>query len=226
MGRITIDQSHQIMATLAVNTAWDEIDFEEAGLQDSIIRNPKLAGRQFTYFLQNGGRFAEEFSVWTTVKLGTGLKTGEDFCRALKAGGFKIGDTAEIMLVHPESSFRVTTTQETKVDLVKITTANLGFRKQFDVRRDQIYERAKELGLELCPAEVGPQLRLQYKYDVKRDWWVYIGMDPISIRSWENSSYVFKLQRVGDHLCLFYDPGKPDYKYWVKDSWVFVLPRK
>lgn len=56
MGRITIDQSHQIVATLATNADWDDIDFELAGLQDAVIRNPKEAGCRFTAFLKNGAR--------------------------------------------------------------------------------------------------------------------------------------------------------------------------
>jgi len=56
MGPITIDQSHSVMATLAVNTEWTGIDFEASGLQDLIVRNPKEAGRQFTAFLKNGGK--------------------------------------------------------------------------------------------------------------------------------------------------------------------------
>ena len=57
MGKITIDQSHQVIATLVVNTDWEKIDFNNSGLQDFIIRNPKEAGRQFTAFLKNGGKF-------------------------------------------------------------------------------------------------------------------------------------------------------------------------
>ena len=56
MGRITIDQSHAIMATLVANTKWGEIDFAEAGLEDLVIRNAREAGDQFTAFLKNGGR--------------------------------------------------------------------------------------------------------------------------------------------------------------------------
>lgn len=54
MGRITRDQSHQIVATLDTNADWDDIDFELAGLQDAVIRNPKEAGRRFTAFLKSG----------------------------------------------------------------------------------------------------------------------------------------------------------------------------
>ncbi len=60
MGQITLDQSHQVMATLAVNTDWEDVDFKTSGLQDFIVRNPKEAGRQFTSFLKNGGKVIGE----------------------------------------------------------------------------------------------------------------------------------------------------------------------
>ena len=56
MGQITLNQSHQVLATLAKNTDWATIDFVNLGLQDLIVRNPKEAGRQFTAFLKNGGK--------------------------------------------------------------------------------------------------------------------------------------------------------------------------
>lgn len=56
MGSITRDQSHQVLATLIQNTDWDSVDFQGSKLQDLVIRNPKEAGRQFTFFLQNGAR--------------------------------------------------------------------------------------------------------------------------------------------------------------------------
>lgn len=57
MGQITIDQSHTVMATLATNTNWKDIDFGGCGLQDAIIRDPKGAGERFANFLKNGCRF-------------------------------------------------------------------------------------------------------------------------------------------------------------------------
>lgn len=56
MGSVTRDQSHAIMSALMLNARWNEIDFDSAQLQDRVIRDPQEAGRQFTAFLQNGGR--------------------------------------------------------------------------------------------------------------------------------------------------------------------------
>ncbi|MCM3601030.1 helicase [Robertmurraya korlensis] len=54
------------------------------------------------------------------------------------------------------------TTSKTKycLETVELTIGNLGFPE--GATTDQIFKRAKELGLELCPIELGPYLRLQY----------------------------------------------------------------
>lgn len=57
MGRITTEQSHEIMAALATNTNWRDVDFSESGLQDSVIRNSRQAGREFAAFLRSGCSF-------------------------------------------------------------------------------------------------------------------------------------------------------------------------
>lgn len=54
------------------------------------------------------------------------------------------------------------TTSETKYSLetVELTVGNLGFLE--GATTNQIYKRASELGLNLCPVELGPHLRLAY----------------------------------------------------------------
>ena len=158
------------------------------------------------------------FNVWKTIRLGTGLKTADDFRKDLKNKGFSIGDWANDILGKP--AFTVAA-EETEVDLVKVTVAGLGFRK--GVRRDQIYKRAEELGLRRCPSEVGPQLRLQYR-DQPNGEWIIIGMEPI-IASDGNLS-VFSVLRFDSELWLYGGWGRPD-RVWDADSqWVFRLPRK
>lgn len=54
------------------------------------------------------------------------------------------------------------TTSETRysVTTVELTLCNLGFPRGATIA--EIYERAGQLGLGLCPLELGPHLRLQY----------------------------------------------------------------
>jgi hypothetical protein len=97
------------------------------------------------------------FPTWKTIKLGCGPKTADDFRKAVKSAGMKIGDWANDILGKPAFT---ATTSETEVELVVASVAELGFKD--GATRKDIYVRAQEFGLDLCPPEVGPQLRLQY----------------------------------------------------------------
>lgn len=113
------------------------------------------------------------FKTWKTIKLGTDFKTAGDLGRALDKEGYNVNVPAINILYHPD--FTVTA-KETSIDLVLVCGAELGFEGL--VNRDSIYARAKKFGLKLCPAEVGPQLRLQYK-DQSVFEQLLIGMEPI-----------------------------------------------
>ena len=64
------------------------------------------------------------------------------------------------------------------VNLVVLSVSELGFRDA-GATTAEIYARAQQLGLELCPAEVGPQLRLQY-LDQPLGEFLLIAMKPIA----------------------------------------------
>ena len=98
------------------------------------------------------------FKTWKTIKLGTGLKTADDFRKALKKADCNISDWANDII--GKSAFSVSP-EEVDAELVVVSVAELGFKNGATCA--DIYKRAEELGLALCPNEVGPQLRLQYK---------------------------------------------------------------
>lgn len=158
------------------------------------------------------------FDVWKTIKLGTGLKTSEDFRRALADGGFTLTDWASDIL---GTSAFTAATEETEVDLVKVTVAELGFKT--NARRDHIYERAKELGLELCPPEVGPQLRLQYK-DQPDGERITIAMEPFLVSSYNPG--LFRVVRDDSEPWLGSSWGNSDAFCSADSRWVFCRPRK
>lgn len=63
------------------------------------------------------------------------------------------------------------------VDLVVLTPADLGFTSY--PTTTELFARAKEQGYDLCPAEIGPRLRAQYK-DQPNGEWLSIANEPIT----------------------------------------------
>ena len=83
---------------------------------------------------------------------------------------------------------------------------------------------ALEQGLELCPAEVGPQLRLQYLDQPKDDAFL-IAIEPISDS--DGLLSIFSIER-GDsgRLGLLVNNGNPSCFWSGSQKFVFVRPRK
>ncbi len=160
------------------------------------------------------------WKVWKTIKLGAGLKTADDFRRVFKEGGFKIKDRANDILGEPDFETAISAT-EIEVDLVLISGAGLGFKGR--TPRRNIFKRAREHGLELCSAEIGLHLRLQYP-DQPIFEHITVAMEPI---------YRFTPLPAHDRLNLFgvvHDyhgkslschRGSPDFLWDEFDLWVF-----
>lgn len=119
-----------------------------------------------------------------------------------------------------EHAFTVSET-EMEVDLVNVSVGELGF-KQGAPWRD-IIAKALSFGLELCPNEVGPQLRLQYTDQPKGEW-LLVGME--SITDLDGSLGVFRVEHGGDELWLYGDRGHPDDVWYSGNRVLFVRPRK
>ena len=154
-----------------------------------------------------------DFKVWKTIKLGTGPKTAGDFRKAIKDNKMRISDWASDILGKP--AFTVAA-EETELDLVVVSVAELGFKN--GATREQIYARAKELDLDLCPAEVGPQLRLQDK-DQPNGEWLVIAMEPITASA--GRLRLFSVERRGSGLWLGSDDGYPGSVWDAGPRFVF-----
>jgi len=154
-----------------------------------------------------------ELKVWKTVKLGV-HKTADGYREALKKAGRKIGDWANDILGKPQFTCAQ---EETDVDLVMLTVAELGFKD--GARYADICARALSWGLELCPAEVGPALRLQYG-DQPRDEWVRVGMEAITDSDGYLSIFAVFCGNVGLWLDGF--DGHPDSVCSAVNRFVFV----
>jgi len=154
-----------------------------------------------------------EFAIWRTIHLG-GFKTVQDLRQALLDASCRIGDWANNLL--GQSAFKLVA-EETDADLVVVSVGKLGFKD--GATRKEIYERAIQLGLELCPPEIGPQLRLQYK-DQPLGEWLLIAMEPITDSGGGLSVFFVKHDGVG--LWLGGDGGHPDFFWFAGRRWVFL----
>ncbi len=96
-----------------------------------------------------------------------------------------------------------------RIDLVRLTVKDLGFPD--GATTQEIYDKAEKLGLELCPAEVGPHLRLQYPGKE----WMLIAMKQIAGR--HDNPDVFSLGTDGDQLELDGYDAEPGY-WWLADN--------
>ncbi|MDO8561102.1 MAG: hypothetical protein Q7R91_02720 [bacterium] len=89
--------------------------------------------------------------------------------------------------------------------LIRLKVGDLGFPKNKYPITDEIYRRIEELGLELCPAEIGPHYRLKYLDQLLGEWF-RIGMKQITDRV--GSPRVLSLARSEDGL-------------WLDDLWTY-----
>lgn len=156
------------------------------------------------------------FTVFHTIKLGT-HKDWKELKMALETAGCHIDSAVYDIVDKPAFTLA---SQESEVKLVVQSVADLGF--EIGATYDEICARAKELGLELCPAEVGPQLRLQYKDDQVGEYYV------IAMKLIPDSGGYPNLLGVGRYrhgrgpvLWAYYQ--KPDLYWDANMRFVFVL---
>src|SRR5215469_651736 len=98
------------------------------------------------------------FQIWRTITLG--IYKGVDAYRdAMDSARIKIGVSADEILGRPAFPYAK---MKTDVELAVLSAAELGVESD-EASLSDVYERARQVGLELCPAEVGPQLRLDYR---------------------------------------------------------------
>jgi len=180
-----------------------------------------------------------QFKTWKTIKLGTGLKTGDDFRRALKEAGCGIapGRSAQVNTILDGPTFKVAP-KEIEVDLVNVSLAELGLPEGmiYDTWAttshrpgNQLYIHAQDLGLDLSPAEVGPQLCLQYLDQpiTKEMEFLNIGMEPVITTpgpSWKRVISIFMIYNDSGELGLMTTKG--GNQPWSASERFMFLKRK
>lgn len=198
---------------------WSRKNMQEmsADVMQGWIENPKGLTKALTVLCPT--EVAQQgFPIWKTINLGTGLKTADDFRAAIKTAGMYISDWGNYILGEPD--FTVSH-EETEVDLVIVSNADLGFKNGTMVKGT--YASALELGLELCPNEVGPQLRLQYTNQPNGEW-LLIAMEPIVDSDGDRALFSVERRDDGD-LDLDGFDGNP-VLFWFTDVRFVFCRRK
>jgi len=149
--------------------------------------------------------FPEKKILRKTIELNP--KTPKEYEDELLRQGHQISDYAGDILKKLE-----TLKQKEEADLVSFSVDQLGFPKGATLQ--QIYDKAKELGLELCSPQVGPELRLAYK-DQPMNEWLIIAMEVISDR--DGNPTLFSVGRNSDGEWLDNSHGRLAIK-WDSDS--------
>ncbi len=170
------------------------------------------------------GRIRQEF-------LTIGDKSAEELEKALDATDargqrlFQVNDYARSMM-HNKKQFIAPVNERYKrlkgkaetMGFVRLTVADLGFKSGATTK--EIFDRAREIGLELCPPETGPHYRLAHPEQPLHDW-CYMGMEPVADSG--GVPYVFGVGRGEDGLWLRDDWASPGDPWDPRNSFLFRL---
>jgi len=148
-------------------------------------------------------------------QLPIGGQTIEQLEAALAAANMQVSPYVRQMMGSPEVTLQKDTE---KTDLVRLKVQDLGFTK--NATTDEVYQKAKELGLQLCPAEVGPEYRLHYTNQPMNEW-LAIAME--TIPGLDGNPYVFDLEHGGDGVWLNNRWAGPTFRWGPEDGFVFRL---
>lgn len=132
------------------------------------------------------GRFpsVHKWEIWRTIRL-IAYKSVYEIVQVLRFEGFGISPQA-----YNAIAMTVINLTEIEIDLVLATVLDLGFRSR--AMRRNVYERAIEYGLALCPPVLSYNLRQQYK-DQPQDNYLNIAMTPVVVSC--NTQVAFGLCR-------------------------------
>ena len=161
-------------------------------------------------------RSAVEVSTWKTIAIGT-FADPFALMNALDAVGCGIGNSAGEILARPAFSVSAV---KLSVDLFAVSAAELGFQSDTASLSD-IYARAQQLGFGLVPAEVAPQLRLQY-FDQPIGEFLIIAMEPI--KTWSGEPVILTVANGGAGLILIGQDGSADAQISVSSRFLFGRP--
>ncbi|MBU1104648.1 hypothetical protein KJ664_01970 [Patescibacteria group bacterium] len=149
--------------------------------------------------------------IFKTIEIGTHSEA-ETLRHAVESFGARVSTWAgDILAETPLGQ------SKQLLNLVTATVAELGYPNGTQLRN--VFKAGLARGWELCPAEVGPQLRLQYP-DQPDNEWLVIAMEPL--RDSDGVPSLFDVYCHGGTRWLSANYGKPDDFWHASDRFVFV----
>lgn len=131
-----------------------------------------------------------------------GGKNKKELVKELEKNKINVSGYASDML--NSKDFTISEIKE-HLDLIRLTVKDLGFPS--GATTEKIYQRAEELGLELCPAETGPNLRLEYINQPLNEW-IYMAMKQIADSNGDPNVFILEHDNVGLWLRAYWaGPG-------------------
>src|SRR5262245_22478821 len=184
-------------------------------LTDALAQERPTPGAQ-----SNGLRVDKpaHFQIWRTITLGT-YKGVDAYRDALDSARIKLGLSADEILGRPAFPYAK---MKTDVKLAVLSAAELGVESDESSLSD-VYERARRVGLELCPAEVGLQLRLDYRNQPLGEA-LDIAMAPVATYSGDPT--ILTLANWGTGLILIGRDGRSESTVNRISRFVFALPTR
>src|SRR5215475_6500626 len=131
----------------------------------------------------------------------------------------KVGLSADEILGRPAFPYAK---MKADVKLAVLSAAELGVESDESSLSD-VYERARRVGLELCPAEVGLQLRLEYRNQPLGEA-LDIAMEPVATYSGDPT--ILTLANWGTGLILIGRDGRSESTVSRISRLVFALPTR
>lgn len=209
MNNVKTGQLRQFVATIVSNLP----DMPAEKMQEWIENPKELQKALKESLLPFPPVIPRELEVWKSIKIG-GFSNVNEVREAIKKAGMNINNPADLLLEKIPLA-----KEQSTIKLVCLSMKDLGFNED-GAKNEEIFNRAKEMGLELCPAEVGPQLRLQYK-DQPNEEFIMIAMEPIAV---SNAFSLFFIMNGGTDLWLASHRGQLN-SFWTRFSrFVFVIP--
>ncbi|OSJ09383.1 hypothetical protein BST63_35445 [Bradyrhizobium canariense] len=188
----------------------------QCSAQDVLRNHLALKGDPPARGTRNSFSSAADVPLWKTIAVGT-FRDLAALRSAMGALGCGVGSSAEEIIGRPGFSLSA---RKAEVELVVVSPAELGFEGETATLQN-IYARAQSLGLRLAPAEVAPQLRLQYP-DQPIGEFLIMAMEPI--RTWAGEPVILTVANGGAGLILIGQDGQDGLDLPVTSRFVFVRP--